>query len=377
MGPLDGIRVIELAGLGPAPFCAMLLADLGADVVRVDRPPSGASFLGLDRVNCRNRRSIALDLKNPQALALLLDLIDTADVLIEGLRPGVAERLGFGPEVCLERNERLVYGRMTGWGQDGPLAQTAGHDINYIALSGALDAIGTAEAGPVPPLNLVGDFGGGALYLAMGILAAIVERQQSGQGQIVDAAMVDGATSLMAMFHEFRTMGIWREERGANLLDGGAPFYTTYRTADGGYVAVGALEPQFYAEMVEGLGLDIGDLPGQYDQSRWPELRNRLAAAFAVRTRAEWTRVFAGTDACVTPVLSMTDAQHDDHIAARNSLIEVDGGVQPAPAPRFSRSDLETPTGMPASGAHSEEVLAELGFDADRIADLRAGGAIL
>lgn len=376
MGPLEGLRVVELAGLGPAPFCAMLLADLGAAVIRVDRPPSGASFLGLDRVNCRNRRSLALDLKIPVALDLLLELVDEADVLIEGLRPGVAERLGFGPDTCLTRNPGLVYGRMTGWGQEGPLAPRAGHDINYISLSGALDAVGIAGEQPVPPLNLVGDFGGGALYLAMGVLAAIVERGVSGRGQVVDSAMVDGATSLMAMFYEFRALGVWEGARGTNLLDGGAPFYATYETADGLYLAVGALEPEFYAQFIAGLGLD-GDLPAQYDRSGWPELRLRFARAIASKTRAEWEEIFAETDACVSPVLSMSDAGDNDHVAARRTLIDVGGVTQPAPAPRFSRSQPAMPKPAPRPGEHSEEILAELGRTPEQIATLRAEGAVL
>jgi alpha-methylacyl-CoA racemase len=377
MGPLDGIRVIELAGLGPAPFCAMLLADLGADVIRIDRPPSGASFLGLDRVNCRSRRSLALDLKNPAALELLHELVDTADVLIEGLRPGVAERLGIGPSICLERNNRLVFGRMTGWGQEGPLAPRAGHDINYIALSGALDAIGAAGSGPIPPLNLVGDFGGGALYLAMGVLAAIVERGVSGQGQVVDTAMVDGATSLMAMFYEFKAMGVWEGTRGTKLLDGGAPFYTTYETADGRHLAVGALEPEFYEEFIAGIGLEEEDLPAQYDQSGWPELRQRFSAVIATKTRAQWVEVFANTDACVSPVLAINEVGEHDHMVARQALIDVGGVTQPAPAPRFSRSSTAVPRIAPLPGEHSDEVLAELGRTPEQIAVLRAGGAIL
>lgn len=375
MGPLDGIRIIEMAGIGPVPFCAMLFADLGADVIRIERPPSSRSLLGLDRVNCRNRRSIGLDLKHPDGGAVLLDLVATADVLIEGLRPGVAERLGFGPEVCLERNEQLIYGRMTGWGQEGPLAARAGHDLNYIALTGALDAIGADQ--PVPPLNLVGDFGGGALYLAMGVLAALVERQNSGRGQVVDAAMVDGATSLMAMFYEFRSLGFWEGTRGSNLLDGGAPFYSVYATADGKYVAVAALEPEFYAELIARLGLDSATLPQQYDRSGWSDLRIRFATVFATRTREEWTGIFAESDACVTPVLSIDETAADTHLAARDSLIEVAGEVQPAPAPRFSRSTAAAPTPAPRPGEQTVEVLRELGMTTARISELRAGGAVL
>jgi alpha-methylacyl-CoA racemase len=375
MGPLDGIRVLEMAGIGPVPFCAMLLADLGAEVIRVDRPPSSGSLLGLDRINCRSRRSIGLDLKHSDAVAVLLDLVATADVLIEGLRPGVAERLGFGPEVCLERNEQLIYGRMTGWGQEGPLAARAGHDLNYIALTGALDAIGADQ--PVPPLNLVGDFGGGALYLAMGVLAALVERQRSGRGQVVDAAMVDGVTSLMAMFYELRAIGVWEGARGSNLLDGGAPFYSVYATADGKYMAVAALEPEFYGELLEMLGLDSATLPQQYDQPGWSDLRQQFAAVFATRTRAQWAEVFAGSDACVTPVLSIGETTADAHLAARGSLIDVGGEVQPAPAPRFSRSIAGSPTPAPSPGEQTVEVLQELGLTAARISELRATGAVL
>lgn len=375
MGPLDGIRVVEMAGIGPVPFCAMLLADLGADVVRVDRPPSPGSFLGLDRVNCRNRRSLGLDLKQPEAVAVLLDLVATADVLIEGLRPNVAERLGFGPEVCLHRNERLIYGRMTGWGQDGPLAERAGHDLNYIALTGALHAIGGQA--PVPPLNLVGDFGGGALYLAMGILAGLVERGHSGRGQVIDAAMVDGATSLMAMFYEFSAMGVWNDERAGNLLDGGAPFYTTYETADGGYMAVAALEPRFYEEFLTMIGLAEADLPDQYDRSGWSELRDAFTAAMRSRTRDDWTELFAGADACVTPVLSLTEAAHNEHLTARTAHIDVAGVLQPAPAPRFSRSAVSPPGPPPALGEHTAEILSELGIGRSRIDEMRASGVVL
>ena len=375
MGPLAGIRVIELAGLGPSPFCAMLLADLGADVIRVDRPGSSALF-GLERVTCRNRKSLGLDLKEASAVDVLLGLVETADVLIEGMRPGVAERLGIGPEVCAQRNRRLVYSRMTGWGQQGPLADHAGHDINYVALSGALDAIGPADGKPVPPLNLVADFGGGALYLAMGILAALVERESSGQGEVVDAAMVDGAASLMTMFHEFRNMGMWNLERGTNLLDGGVPFYDVYGMSDGGYMAVGALEPKFYVQFVERLGLESVDPATQYDRSTWPELADKFARRFAERTREEWSAVFEGSDSCVTPVLSIDEAPGHPHNVSRGSYVQVDGGTQPAPAPRFSRSVAEAPESAPVAGEHTDEVLAELGFSASQRTDLRSRGAV-
>ncbi|MDJ0498437.1 MAG: CaiB/BaiF CoA-transferase family protein [Acidimicrobiia bacterium] len=375
MGPLTGIRIVELAGLGPAPFCAMLLADLGADVIRVDRPP-GAGIAAFDRITARNRRSLGIDLKKASGVDVLLRLVESTDVLIEGFRPGVAERLGFGPDICLERNPKLIYGRMTGWGQEGPLASRAGHDINYISLTGALHAIGPKGGRPVPPLNLVGDFGGGALYLAMGILAALLERSASDTGQVVDAAMTDGTNSLMTFFHEFQDRGMWGNARGANLLDGGAPFYTTYETADGEYVAVGALEPQFFAELLDGLGIDRSRQPDQYDPAAWPELRRQLAAAFRARSREEWSAVFTGSDACVTPVLSMEEAVQHPQMTERNAFVEVDGLDQPGVAPRFSRSQPAPPEGTPTVGEHTDEVLVELGFEHEEIAALRASGAV-
>lgn len=353
----------------------MLLADLGADVLRVDRPP-GADIAGFNRITARNRRSLGLDLKKQTAVDLLLLIVDDADVLIEGFRPGVAERLGFGPEVCVDRNPRLVYGRMTGWGQEGPLAGRAGHDINYISLTGALHAIGPEGGRPVPPLNLVGDFGGGALYLAMGILAALVERSVSGIGQVVDAAMTDGASSLMTFFHEFRERGMWGNERGTNLLDGGAPFYTTYETADGEHVAVGALEPQFFAALLDRLGIDRRQLPAQYDPAGWPELRRQLEDSFRKRSRDEWSAVFADSDACVTPVLSIGEAAHHPQATERNAFVDVDGFAQPGVAPRFSRSQPTTPEATPTVGEHTDEVLTELGLDSERIAGLRATGVV-
>ena len=375
MGPLNGIRVLELSGIGPGPFCAMLLADMGAEVVRIDRP-GGSNFFGLDRVMCRSRRSLGLNLKDPAALNLLLDLVARSDVLIEGLRPGVAERLGFGPEACQARNAGLVYGRVTGWGQDGPLRDRAGHDINYIALTGALDAIGPAGGRPVAPLNLVGDFGGGALYLAMGILAALVERFVSGQGQVVDAAMVDGAASLMTMFYEFKSMGMWEGDRGTNLLDGGVPFYDTYETADGGFMAVGPLEPQFYAEFLQLLGLSDVDPAGQYDPATWPALRDKIAAALLDRTRDEWASVFGQSDACTWPVLSMAEAPRHPHNEARAVFVSVDGVMQPAPAPRFSRTSAESPERAPYPGEHTEMILGELGVTAKEVAVLRSAGVV-
>jgi alpha-methylacyl-CoA racemase len=377
MGPLDGVRVIEIASLAPAPFGCMILSDLGADVLRVER----AERCGPDaRVPSdplvRGRRSIGLNLKDPAAIELLLRLVADADVLVEGFRPGVAERLGFGPDVCAQRNPRLIFARMTGWGQDGPLAPTAGHDIDYIAISGALGPIGRAGERPVPPLNLVGDFGGGGMLMALGILAALVERAGSGTGQVVDAAMVDGSALLTSFVYGLLDSGAWQDERGSNLLDGGAPFYDTYVTADGGSVAVGALEPQFYAALLDGLGLADADLPGQHDRARWPELRERFAAAFASRSRDEWAEAFAGTDACVSPVLSLAEAPVHPHAIARNAFVDIGGVRQPAPAPRFGRTAAAAPAPPPRPGADTDSVLAGLGLSDADVAGLRARGVI-
>ncbi len=377
-GPLAGLRVVEMVGLGPAPFCAMLLADQGAEVVRVDRP-GAAGALGLPPkydVAARGRRSLAIDLRKPGAVDAVLDLVARADVLIEGFRPGVMERLGLGPDVCLARHPSLVYGRMTGWGQTGPLAHAAGHDINYVALSGALHAIGRAGEAPVPPLNYVGDYGGGAMLLAFGVMAALYEAQRSGRGQVVDAAMTDGAALLSAMFYGLKAAGAWRNERGVNLLDSGAHFYDTYRCADGRYVAVGAIEPQFHAELLARLGLDPAEFKRQLDPSRWPQHKARLAQVFATRTRDEWCAVLEGSDACFAPVLDWDEAPRHPHNAARGTFVEVDGVVQPAPAPRFSRSAAATPGAPAAAGRDSEAVLRDWGVDAGRIAALRDAGAI-
>jgi alpha-methylacyl-CoA racemase len=359
-GPLAGLKVVELAGIGPGPHAAMVLADLGADVVRIDRPRRGPD-LGGETVadpTLRGRRRLAADLKDPAGKAAVLSLIERADVLVEGYRPGVTERLGLGPADCHARNPKLVYARMTGWGQDGPLAQRAGHDINYISLTGLLHAIGRPGERPVPPLNLVGDFGGGSMLLLVGILSALWEAQRSGQGQVVDAAMVDGASLLGQMFWGFLAQKIWVDEPGVNMLDGGAPFYDTYTCADGRHVAVGAIEPQFYAAMLEGLGLTGADLPGQHDREQWPALKARFAEVFATRSRDEWAEVFAGTDACVTPVLAFGEVAAHPHLAARSTIVDPGGVAQAAPAPRFSRTATAVPE--PAGAAESaEEILAD------------------
>ncbi|HEX2028639.1 MAG TPA: CaiB/BaiF CoA-transferase family protein [Nitriliruptorales bacterium] len=377
MGPLAGVRLVELAAIGPAPFGVMLLADLGADVVRVDRlPPAGSdgahvSMLGLSR----GRRSIAVDLKHPGGLDLLLRLSDGADVLVEGYRPGVAERLGFGPDACLARNPRLVYARVTGWGQDGPLADRAGHDIDVAAVAGALHPIGRAGEPPPPPLNLVADFGGGGTYVAVGVLAALLERKRSGRGQVVDVAMVDGVASLTAMLHGLLAANGWSTQRGDNLLDGSAPFYDTYRTADGGFLAVGCLEPRFYAQFLDRLGLDPADWP-QFDRDRWPEQKRRLADIFARRTRDEWLACFEGSDACVAPVLSLTEAPQHPHIRARGTFITVGGVRQPAPAPRLSRTPGAVTRPAPAPGEHTDEILDGLGYSRREVAALRRAGTV-
>ncbi|MBO8188718.1 CaiB/BaiF CoA transferase family protein [Streptomyces spirodelae] len=356
-GPLAGVRVLELAGIGPGPFAAMTLADLGADVVRVDRPGGGALAVAPEYdVTNRNKRSVVLDLKQQTGVAAALSLAERADVLIEGFRPGVAERLGVGPEVCLARNPRLVYGRMTGWGQDGPLAQRAGHDIGYIAVTGALGMTGPAEGPPVAPANLLGDYAGGSLYLVIGVLAALHHaRGPQGAGQVVDAAIVDGTSHLTAMIQGLRAAGSWRDRRAANLLDGGCPFYGTYATSDGGYMAVGALEPAFYAEFVRLLGI-ADEAPPREDLTAWEELRQLIAARFASRTRAEWTAIFQDTDACVAPVLSPAEAPSHPQLAARGTYVEHSGITQPAPAPRFSATPTRIASGPAEPGAHTAEV---------------------
>lgn len=380
MGPLSGFTVVELAGIGPGPFGAMMLSDMGAEVIRVDRAASAPDAEGgapPAEVLNRGRRSVALNLKHPDGRAVLLDLVEDSDALIEGFRPGVMERLGLGPDLCLDRNPRLVYGRMTGWGQDGPYAASAGHDINYIALAGALHPIGRSGGPPVPPLNLVGDFGGGGMMLAFGVVCALLESSRSGEGQVIDAAMVDGAAALTAMFHGYRAAGEWTEERGTNLLDSGAHFYDTYETADGEYVSVGSIEPAFYGELLRltGLEAEVG-VDGQMDRSLWPQLSDRLAEVFRTRTRDEWCTLMEHTDVCFAPVLSMEEAPRHPHNRERGTFTEVAGVTQPSPTPRFSRTAAEI-QGPPCSpGEHTDAILSQLGFTTGQIAALRHSGAV-
>ena len=378
-GPLAGYRIIELAGIGPAPFGAMMLADMGAEVIRVDRPDAVASIEGIqpdgswDLLN-RGRRSVAIDLKHPDGVATVLSLVARADALLEGFRPGVAERLGVGPEPCLARNPRLVYGRMTGWGQDGPNAALPGHDINYLALSGTLSAIGRQGEAPVPPLNLVADFGGGGLLLAFGVVCGLLEARCSGQGQVIDAAMVDGSALLATMIHGLRAGGLWRDERGTNLLDTGAWFYEVYETADAQFLAIGSLEPKFFAELVRLTGLE--DVPAQFDPATWPAMKERLAAVIKTKSRDEWCRLLEHSDACVAPVLGLGEAPQHPHNAHRGTFIEVGGVVQPAPAPRFSRTPGAIGRPPPPAGQDTGGVLADWGFEQSEIDRLAATGAI-
>ena len=379
-GPLAGVKVLEVAGIGPGPFCCMMLADMGAEVIRIDRagsvkdrdpatPPAD--------VLARGRRSIGVDLKQPAGVETVLKLVEQADVIVEGFRPGVMERLGLGPDVCLERNPRIVFGRMTGWGQEGPMAQAAGHDINYIALAGALEPIGRQGQNPVPPLNLVGDFGGGGMLLAFGIACALVERAGSGQGQVVDAAMVDGASTLMGFFHGMRAMGGWGDGgRGTNILDTGAHFYDTYETSDGKYISLGSIEPQFYAELLEKLGMENDDLPHQMDKSGWPLLKARFETIFKTRTRDQWCELMEGSDVCFAPVLGMDEVAEHPHIKARETFVERFGVTQPAPSPRFGRTRPELDLPPAHAGQHTDAVLADAGFAAEEIARLRDEKAI-
>ncbi len=379
MGPLGGVRIVELAGIGPAPFCGMMLADMGAEVLRIDRAAPVDIGLNADpkfEVLNRGKQSVAIDLKSAAGIEAALRLIARADAVIEGFRPGVMERLGLGPENCLSRNPRLVYGRVTGWGQTGPMAPVAGHDVNYIALAGVLNAIGRAGDKPLPPLNLIGDFGGGGMYLAFGVVCAILQARQSGRGQIVDAAMIDGSLSLMAGIFGLRAEGAWSDERGTNSLDTGAPFYDVYETADGKYIAIGALEARFYQELLRCLGLDADGLPAQWDRAGWPRLREAFALKVGSRSRDEWIEIFGHGDACFAPVLTAAEAIAHPHHQERGTFVELDGVTQPAPAPRFSVTTPEIQSPPPLPGEHSESALAAWGFSADEIAALLGAKAV-
>ena len=372
-GPLSGLKVIEFAGIGPGPFAGMLLSDLGADVVRIDRMGKGRASPA--DITARGRRSVGMNLKSPEAIEACLKLMEGADAVFEGFRPGVMERLGLGPEVALKRNPRLVYGRMTGWGQTGPYAKAAGHDMNYIAITGALHAIGTTDK-PVPPLNLVGDFGGGALYLAFGLLAGVIHARSTGQGQVIDCAMSDGAASLMAMFYGFKAAGLWGEGRRANLLDGGAHFYDTYECADGKWISIGSIEPQFYLLLLEKTGISDPQFQHQMSREEWPELHDKLAAVIKTKTQAEWCAIMDATDVCFAPVLTMDEAPRHPHNAARQTFVEVAGVTQPAPAPRFSATPGAIQGPPPKIGGHNDEALADWGFGPAAIEALKASGAL-
>jgi alpha-methylacyl-CoA racemase len=375
MGPLSGYKIIEMAGLGPGPFCGMLLADMGAEIICVDR--STKADLGMTR-DCsrRGKRSIVLNLKTTEGTETLLKLVEQADALFEGFRPGVMERLGIGPEICLERNPRLVYGRMTGWGQTGPLAHAAGHDINYISLTGSLHAIGRSGEKPVPPLNMVGDFGGGGMFLAFGLVCALLESKKSGLGQVIDAAMTDGSAVLMAMINTMHASGRWVTNRGSNMLDSGAHFYDVYETGDGKYISIGSIEPQFYALLMEKAGLCTEVFGQQWDEAGWPELKRKLEAIFKTRTRDEWCDLMEGTDVCFAPVLDIVEAPDHPHNKARKTYFELDGFMQPAPAPRFSRTGPEVSHGARQRGADSDAILLDCGFDPETISVLREQGTI-
>jgi alpha-methylacyl-CoA racemase len=378
VGPLHGVRIVEIAGIGPGPFAAMVLSDMGADVLRVERAQSVTGDFSRENkeVLNRGRRSVGIDLKNPDGVETLLRLVEHADALLEGFRPGVTERLGIGPDACLARNPKLVYGRMTGWGQDGPYAQAAGHDIDYIGLAGALAHFGREGSKPTPPINLVGDFGGGGMLLAFGVVCAVLEARTSGHGQVVDAAMVDGSALLMTMLWGLRALGAWDERMGVNVLDSGAPFYDTYETADGRFVALGALEPQFYAELLARTGLDAEDLPAQMDRDGWPRLRERFTELFRTKTRDEWCEILEGTDACFAPVLAMSEAARHPHVQARRTIVEDFGVQQPAPAPRFSRTPGEIQGPPPWPGQHTDDALRDWGFSTKDVAKLRETGAV-
>ncbi len=377
-GPLAGLKIVEMVGIGPGPFCAMMFADMGAEVIRIDKKPKpGSKSLPVKfDISARGRRSLALDLKQPRGRAVALKLIAQADALIEGFRPGVMERIGLGPDVCLQENPRLVYGRMTGWGQTGPMSQAAGHDINYIALTGALHAMGRPDEPPAPPLNLVGDFGGGAMMLAFGMVCALLEAKNSGKGQVIDAAMTDGAALLSAMFYGFKAAGIWSNRRGANLLDGGAHFYDTYTCSDGKFISIGSIEPQFYALLLKLCGIDDPDFDVQMDAKRWPALKAKLAALFKTKTRAQWCDLLEGSDACFAPVLDLDEAPLHPHNQARKTFVEIMGVTQPGPAPRFSRTTAEVSSPPAEPGEHSAAVLADWGMAHEEILALSKEGII-
>jgi alpha-methylacyl-CoA racemase len=379
MGPLEGVRIVELAGIGPGPMACMLLADMGADVIKVDRLADaglGVAMPNKYQLLHRSRKSVAVDLKNPAGVEAVLKLVESADALIEGFRPGVTERMGLGPEDCWARNPKLVYGRMTGWGQEGTLSHAAGHDMNYIALIGALHAIGRKGEAPVPPLNLVGDFGGGALYMVVGVLAALLEAGRSGKGQVVDTAMTDGAASLMTIFYGMLGAGQWQDERGSNVLDTGSHFYDVYETSDGKHVSIASIEAKFYAEMLEKTGLDKEDLPAQWDAKHWPEVNARMKEVFKTKTRDQWCEIMEGSDVCFAPVLNLTEAPDHAHNQARQTFVEIDGVVQPNVAPRFSRTESAIQSPPAAPGEHTEEALREWGFDDASLDSLREAGAI-
>ncbi|MCZ6472839.1 MAG: CaiB/BaiF CoA-transferase family protein [SAR324 cluster bacterium] len=379
MGPLAGIKVVEMAGIGPGPFCAMALSDMGAEVLRIDRTePSGLGIVLDPKFDLlkRGRRSVAIDLKDARGAETVLRLVEQADALIEGFRPGVMERLGVGPDECLRRNPRLVYGRMTGWGQDGPMAKDVGHDINYIALAGVLHCIGSQGGVPVPPMNLVGDFGGGAMFLAFGIVSALLEAAKSGKGQVVDVSMVEGAAYLMTSIYGLHASGIWNNERGSNLLDGGAHYYNVYETSDGKYVSVGAIEPKFYQQLLERTGLEGEELPGQQDRDAWPQFRRRLAEIFKTHTRDEWCEIMEGAEVCFAPVLYMDEVRGHSQNAARESFLDIDGVVQPAPAPRFSRTASQVQSPPARRGEHSAAALKDWGIPPEEVQALCDAGVV-
>lgn len=377
MGPLKGYKILEVGGIGPGPFGAMMLADMGAEIIRVDRkvPPMEMFDPKYDVLN-RSRRSIIVDLKKPEGVEVVLRLADKADALMEGFRPGVMERLGLGPDICMQRNPRLVYGRITGWGQDGPLAHTAGHDINYISLAGALHIIGSPGGKPVPPLNLLGDFGGGGMLIAFGIVCALLEAQKSGKGQVVDAAMVDGVAALITMVYGFKAIGGWNDERGSNMTDSGAHFYDAYETSDGKYISIGSIEPQFYAQLLEHTGITDPEFKHQLDPEKWPELKEKIAAVFKTKTRDEWCGIMEGTDVCFAPVLTIDEAMEHPHNVARKTFVEVEGVKQASPAPRFSRTvaEIQSPPAVP--GEHTDVALADWGFSSKEIESLKKAEVI-